>query len=93
MKHNLVVFAALGLLAAPAGVALADPTIHSFLGPELPMSAQGTYFAQDSEKDRRQTAQREAAEDAKFTGTAVRKPADDKLKPHRIPERLIDVNP
>jgi hypothetical protein len=95
LKRNLVVVAAVGLLSVPAGIALAEPTIDSFLGPELPApDAQRTTVVQESEKDRRETAQREAAEDrTEFMGTAARTPVQDTAKPHRIPDLLINTNP
>jgi hypothetical protein len=67
-----------------------------FLGPELPApAAQRSAGAQESDKDRQSAAQREAAaeERMEFEGTAARTPVQDTVKPHRIPERLIDVNP
>lgn len=94
MKRNLVVLSAVGMLSI-ARIALADPTVHSFLGAEQVAGAQRTTVAQEGDKDRQRTAQRaDAGEDrAEFVGTAARTPAQDKVKPHRIPDRLIDVNP
>jgi hypothetical protein len=85
MKRNLVVVAAVSLLSAPAGVVLAEPTIHSFLWPELPaFDAQHTTLAQ------RGTV---AGDRAEFVGTAARTPAEESAKPHRIPDRLVNTNP
>jgi hypothetical protein len=94
LKRNLAVVAAVGLLST-TGVALAEPTIHVFLGPELPApAAKGSAMAQESEKGGREPAQRDAAQDrAEFMGTAARAPMQDEPKPHRIPDRLFDLNP
>jgi hypothetical protein len=81
LKRNLVVIAVVGLV--PAGVALAEPTIHSFLGPELPApAALRTTAAPEGAKDR-----------AEFMGTAARTPVQETVKPHRIPDLLINTNP